>query len=188
MCYGIKVYNSHCLLSSIFSHSNFQTFSWYPIQKNYKQNIIWKDRCMNHNSITLSINLHTTFPKKLVLSTPPPLKPTLVLIVPLIRYRCRNVYPWEVVDVCCFMLSSETALVAFPISCNVFLVLQSKLFNRFFDDFIPSITSHGLCAEFTISQRREDMTITCINRFLNNFKGYIFKSYYIKEKIIMNPY
>lgn len=57
------------------------------------------------------------------------------------------IYPYEPLDVCCFMSPSETALVAIPISSNVFLVPQPKLFNCLFDNFISSIASHGLGAE-----------------------------------------
>lgn len=39
------------------------------------------------------------------------------------------IYPFECVDVGCFVLSSETTLVAFTICSYVFFVLQAKLLN-----------------------------------------------------------
>lgn len=56
------------------------------------------------------------------------------------------IYPFECVDVSCFMFASEAALVAFTICSDVFLVLQTQLLDSLLDHFVASLIPHGFRA------------------------------------------
>lgn len=67
--------------------------------------------------------------------------------VEIIHTKWTLVYPFESVNVSCFMSSCQTAFIAFSISSNVFFVPESQLFNCFLDDGIASFISHGFGTE-----------------------------------------
>jgi len=73
------------------------------------------------------------------------------IMLQIIHNEERLFYPWEGVDVSCFMTTSQTTLIAFSVSSNVLLVPQLKFSNGLLDNFKPSIISHGLGAETNIT-------------------------------------
>ena len=72
---------------------------------------------------------------------------------------CFFSYPYECVDVCGFMSPCESPFVAFSVCSDVFFVPQPKFFDRFLDDLVTSICSHGLRAETPSSNIVGDATI-----------------------------
>lgn len=63
-----------------------------------------------------------------------------------LNHSTNDLYPFESVDVSCFMFASESAFIAFTICGNVLTVPQSKFLNCFLNNLKASIVPHRLGA------------------------------------------